>query len=117
MMNTYTVQNIGYFGEPDFIHTSDAIDEYFDHLNDSGFLLLEERDENVRSRYAIFRLLNNIIYVLDKRGYSEPERHFFIYNVNMDKAKCRWGWNTFIVVKKTPITVSERVYQHIPYTA
>jgi len=112
MMNTYTVQNIAYFGEPDFIHTRDAIDEYFDHLNDRGFLLLEERDVSTRSRYAIFRLLNNIIYVLDKRGYKEPEKHFLIYNLNVDKAKYRWGWYTFIIVKKTPITASEREYFH-----
>ncbi|UCB46825.1 MAG: hypothetical protein JSV25_05235 [Spirochaetota bacterium] len=110
MMNTYTVHNIGYFGEPDFIHTRDAIDVYFEHLNDKGFLLLEERDVSEKSRYAIFRLLNNCISVLQERGYREPEKHFFIYNVNVDKHKSRTGWYTFIVVKKTPLTVREREY-------
>ena len=110
LMNTYTEHNIGYFGEPDFIHTRDALDEYFDHLSDDGFLLLEERDVSDRTRYAIFRLVNNFVVVLKARGHSRPERHFFIYNVNTDKRKDRRTWYTFIVVKQNPLIPLEIDY-------
>ena len=110
MMNTYTIHNIGYFGEPDFVHTRDAIDRYLDHLNDGGFLLFEERDVNQRCRYAIFKMLNNCLTALQDRGWQEPSRHLFVYNVNTAKSKSRSGWYTFIVVKKTPITDEELAY-------
>ena len=110
LMNTYITENIGYFGEPDFIHTTEAFGEYLDHLKEGGFLLLEERDVDRLSRFAIYRLLHNLLTVLKDRGAAEPEKHFFIYNVNPDKKKPRGGWYTFIVVKKTPITPEERNY-------
>lgn len=110
LMNTYSEHNIGYFGEPDFIHTREALAEYFDHLGDGGFLLLEERDVSDRTRRAIFRLLNNFIAVLEARGAAQPERHFFIYNVNTDKAESRDTWYTFIVVGKTPLTGRDKAW-------
>jgi hypothetical protein len=110
LMNTYTIHNIGYFGEPDFVHTRDAIDRYLEHLNDGGFILFEERDVNERCRYAIFKMLNNCLAALQDRGWQEPEKHFFIYNTNESKSKYRSGWYTFIVVKKTPLTDAERAY-------
>ena len=48
MLNTYTVQVIGYFGEPDFVHTTDAFETYLDHLTDNGFRPLEEREQTSR---------------------------------------------------------------------
>ncbi len=110
MMNTYTMHNIGYFGEPDFVHTRDAVERYLDHLNEGGFLLFEERNENERCRYAIFKMLNNCFSALQDRGWREPQKHFFIYSVNTSKSKYRLGWYTFIVVKSTPITEAERAY-------
>jgi hypothetical protein len=110
MMNTYTIHNIGYFGEPDFVHTRDAIDRYLEHLKEGGFLLFEERDLNDRCRRAIFKLLNNCLTALEDQGWREPKKHFFIYNVNAVKWKYRSGWYTFIVVKKTPLTEYELAY-------
>jgi len=76
-LNTYTMHNIGYFGEPDFVHPRDAIDRYLDRLNDGGFLLFEERDINERCRCGIFKLLSNCLRALEDRGWQEPGRHFF----------------------------------------
>jgi hypothetical protein len=109
MMNTQTKSVIGNIGEPDFIHTCDAIEEYFDHLSDRGFVLLEERGENPIARMAIYRLLNNFRKVLEKRGVERPEEHFFIYRVN-EKTKDPNGWYTFIAVKRTPIAAIEAAY-------
>jgi len=110
LLNTYKVQNIGNFGEPDFIHTKEALNEYLDHLDDSGFLLLEERPVNKRAKYAIFRLINNIIHVLKERGSEHPEDHFFIYNWNLTKGKTPMNWYTMIAVKKTPLDESDLDY-------
>jgi hypothetical protein len=55
-------------------------------------------------------MVNNIVSVLHDRGWQEPEKHLFIYNVSVDKRRRRPNWYTFIVAKKTPITRSEREY-------
>jgi len=110
LLNTYKVMNIGYFGEPDFIHTKEAFNEYFDHLTDNGFILLEERDLNRNGKFAIFRLLNNIITVLKERGYEYPEKHFFVYNWNYPKGAASNRWYTMIVVKKTPLDEDDIAY-------
>ena len=109
MLNTYAVEAIGYFGKPDFIHTVDAIDEYLEHLNDGGYLLFEERGVNQLARYAIFRLLNNIMSALKKRRSPNPSSHLFLYSVNY-KNKDPNEWYTFIVVGKSPITGRDREY-------
>jgi hypothetical protein len=55
-------------------------------------------------------MLNNCLTALEDRGWREPERHLFIYNVNTSKSEYRLGLYTFIVVKKTPITDRELAY-------
>jgi len=98
LMNTYKTGDISLIGEPDYLHTTDAINDYFDHLENEGFILLEEKIYNARSKFGIFRLLNNFYKVLEERGYENPGNHFFIY---------RWDPLVIIVIKKTPINNEE----------
>jgi hypothetical protein len=104
LLNTYKTKNIGSIGEPDFLHTADAIRDYFGHLTDDGFILLEERTTNERAELAAFRLINNFYTVLEEDGYENPQNHFFIYNWKSNKNETNNNWYTMIVVKKNPLT-------------
>ena len=42
MMNTHRLRNIGYAGQPEYLHTVEALGEIFDRLNDGGWLVLED---------------------------------------------------------------------------
>jgi len=110
LLNTYRTQNIGSIGEPDFLHTTDAIREYFNHLNDNGFILLEERTINERAKLATFRLINNFYTVLKEDGYENPQDHFFIYNWKSNDNKANNNWYTMIVIKKSPLTEKDINY-------
>ncbi|MEE4354512.1 MAG: hypothetical protein V2J25_16755 [Desulfatiglans sp.] len=107
LLNTYKTRNIGHFGEPDFLHTKDAMEEYFDHLEEDGFLLIEERDTNERSHASILRLLNSVASALEEKGAGKVEDHFFIYTWYSDKKKRKGSSFTMIVVKKTPMNQND----------
>jgi len=110
LLNTYKTKNIGSIGEPDFLHTTDAIRDYFNHLTDDGFILLEERTTNERAELAAFRLINNFYTVLEEGGYENPQNHFFIYNWKSSKNEANNNWYTMIVIKKTPLTEKDINY-------
>jgi len=104
LLNTYKTRSIGSIGEPDFLHTTDVIRDYFNHLTDDGFLLLEERTINERAKFAVLRLINNFYTVLKEDGYKNPQNHFFIYNWKPSQKETNNDWYTMIVIKKTPLT-------------
>jgi len=110
LLNTYKTKNIGSIGEPDFLHTNDAIREYFNHLADDGFILLEERTINERAQLATFRLINNFYTVLKEEGYENPQDHFFIYNWKSNNNESNNNWYTMIVIKKAPLTEKDMNY-------
>ena len=107
LLNTYKTRNIGHFGEPDFLHTKDAMKEYLDHLKDNGFILIEERDSNERSHASIFRLLNSISSALEENGAKRVGDHLFMYTWYTDKRKRKGTSFTMIVVKKTPMSQND----------
>ena len=109
MLNTYKAQkSCGIFGEPDFIHTYEAFETYFEHLTKNGYILIEERDITDQSHIAIFRILNTIFQVLEKNGAKRPQDHFFITNTWTSLEKPRRSKYTIIVVKKDPLNEAER---------
>ncbi len=110
LLNTYKTLNIGSIGEPDFLHTTNAIKSYFDHLADNGFILLEERTVNERAKFAVLRLINNFYTVLKENGCKNPQNHFFIYNWKSSQKETNNNWYTMIVIKKTPLTKQDINY-------
>lgn len=110
LLNTYKTQNIGSIGEPDFLHTTNAVRSYFNHLTDDGFILLEERTINERAKFAVLRLINNFYTVLKEDGYKNPQNHFFIYNWKPTQKETDNNWYTMIVIKKTPLTEQDINY-------
>ncbi len=111
MLNTYKAQkSCGIFGEPDFIHTYEAFETYLAHLNDNGYILLEERDITDQAHIAIFRIINTIFQVLKNNGAKNPQDHFFITNTWTSVDKPRRAKYSIIVVKKSPINERERKF-------
>jgi len=110
LLNTYKTKNIGAIGEPDFLHTTDAIRDYFAQLTNNGFILLEERTTNERAKYAVFRLINNFYTVLKEDGYENPQNHFFIYNWKPSQKETNNSWYTMVAIKKTPLTKKDINY-------
>ncbi len=80
LMNTHSMSTIGYIGPPDYLHTTETYELYFDHLSDDGYLMLEERPVTERGKYGIKRIIVTIYKTLQNMGYVSPEEHFFIYS-------------------------------------
>ncbi|USN44880.1 MAG: hypothetical protein H6500_03495 [Candidatus Woesearchaeota archaeon] len=111
LLNTYKTGSIAKVGQAEFLHTKDAMLEYFNHLEANGFLLFEERgyaDES--GKLSIFRLINNIQTALEEKGSINPSEHFFIYNWKPSQNPNGKDWYTMIVVKKTALTQEEKDY-------
>jgi len=107
LLNTYRTENIATLGEADFLHTTDALRAYFDHLEPGGFLLLEERDVTERARFAVLRVMHNLHQVLTELGAQRPADHFFVYTFNTDKRARMANRYAMLAVKKTPLTEAD----------
>ncbi len=104
MLNTHRMRNIGYVGRPEYLHTVEAMEALFDHLNDQGWLVLEERDVNKYARLGIARFIRTTKEVLSNRfGATEPANHFWIYSWYAANKISRGRLYTGIMIKKTPI--------------
>ncbi|GAB4289787.1 MAG: hypothetical protein Kow0090_02640 [Myxococcota bacterium] len=104
MMNTHRLRNIGYAGQPEYLHTVEALKDIFDHLHPNGWLILEERDINNQARLGIKRFIHNVKYVLKNELKSaDPSKHFWIYDWYGRTATNRENLYTQIYIKKTPI--------------
>ena len=48
LINAHSSRWIGALGPPDYLHTRESYDMYFDHLSEDGYLLFEERPDTYR---------------------------------------------------------------------
>lgn len=79
LLNTHSSRSIGFPGPPDFLHTAETYNLYFEHLTDDGYLLLEERPFNNGGKLGTYRLLNTMWQALKQRGASDPSSHFMLW--------------------------------------
>jgi len=56
-----------------YVLTSEAFEDYYDHLSDSGIIYF------TRPEFQLPRLFSTGREVLEKRGVSDPESHFFAF--------------------------------------
>lgn len=79
LINTHSARTIGYPGGPDYLHTAETYDLFFDHLTDEGYLLFEERPFSRDGELGNYRMLRTAWQVLRDRGVSDPSKHFFVW--------------------------------------
>ncbi len=89
MINTHSGPNIGYPSGPDYLHTREHYDMYFDHLSNEGCILFEERPYNRSGELGIYRMMNTAWHTLKDRGAKNPSKHFLIW----EWMSGRWGPN------------------------
>lgn len=111
MLNTHRMRNIGYVGQPEYLHTVEAMRDIFDRLSDRGWLVLEERDVNDTARMGILRFISTAKHVLENEFQVEDSsQHFWVYDWYGRKRRARRSLYTEILIKKTPINEEDQAF-------
>lgn len=99
MMNAHLGHRWGRASAPEYLHTTEAIHSYLDHLTDRGFVNMEEvaKYNNVNAHTNI-KLASTIVTALKERGIKRPGDHLYIY---------RWAGYIQYLLKRKPFTESE----------
>ena len=79
LINAHSSRWIGALGPPDYLHTRESYDMYFDHLTEDGYLLFEERPDTYRGELGLKRMIITLYDCLRRRGITDPAQHFFIW--------------------------------------
>ncbi|MHB0958652.1 MAG: hypothetical protein ACYC0X_16110 [Pirellulaceae bacterium] len=79
LINAHSSRWIGALGPPDYLHTRESYDLYFDHLTQDGYLLFEERPDTDRGELGVKRMIITLCDCLRRRGIEDPTQHFFIW--------------------------------------
>lgn len=79
LINAHSSRWIGSLGPPDYLHTRESYDLYFDHLTDDGYLLFEERPDTYRGELGVKRMIMTLWDCLARRGVRNPAEHFFVW--------------------------------------
>lgn len=111
LMNTHRVKDVGQTGQPEYLHTEQAFEAYLSHLTDRGFLILEERNENVRGDITILKIIRTAMSAMKKMGVDHPEKHIVVYNyyaaAYQQQRKLRRHFYTMIALHRRPLQESE----------
>lgn len=111
MMNTHRLRNIGYAGQPEYLHTVEGLKDIFDHLTDDGWLILEERNMSDRATLGIRRFVTTVRYVLkDKVGVPNPANHFWVFQWYGMGIKNQNNTYTQIFIKKSEINQKDMAF-------
>lgn len=89
---------------PEYLHTLEAIDTYLSRLTDRGMLIVEEPVSRIRREVPVWKLVATMREALKRRGVTEPERHFFIF-----QWKTKRNNYIQIVMKKQALTGADIV--------
>ena len=68
LINAHSSRWIGALGPPDYLHTRESYDMYFDHLSEDGYLLFEERPDTYRGELGVKRMILTLWDCLERRG-------------------------------------------------
>jgi len=113
LLNTHLVRSVSHIGAPEYLHTREALNAYFDLLTQKGVMVFEERLYNEQTRLSTLRLLQTITHVMKNRGIPDPEKHFLMYQWNCHTCSQRLGSKTMVMiyVKAQPYTTTD--WDHI----
>lgn len=92
---------------PEYLHTSEAIQEMLGKLTDRGILVYEEILWSTRAHWFFYKFVNTIVHALKSLGIENPEDHILIY---------QWDyWNytrpavRSVAIKRTAFTAAEKL--------
>jgi len=106
-INTHSSRSISHRGPPDYLHTYESYNAYFDHLSDEGYLLLEERLMDRGGELGFYRMINTMWNTLKDRGAEDPSKHFVIWEwMGVGQEEFKRNTNKYyisMIVTKEPI--------------
>jgi hypothetical protein len=118
LLNTHRIWSMGDQGPPEYVHTLEAMRDYFTHLKDRGFVLFEERNINERADLGIRRVVHTAKEAMRRLGIAHPEKHFVIWELYHGCSKAGVEANpprcspqqrfTFVMIKRTELTDDEQ---------
>lgn len=79
LMNTHRAPGAGSLGEPDFLHTREALRRMYERLSHEGSLVIEERLTDEVSVAAVRRILGTLRTALIAAGVADPAEHVALY--------------------------------------
>ncbi|HOP06633.1 MAG TPA: hypothetical protein PLF13_05000 [candidate division Zixibacteria bacterium] len=101
--NTWAALGSGSFAlAENYIFTTEAFEDYWRALSDSGFLSMEHQ-------VYMPRLVSEVITALENQGVAEPRDHFAIYALPNMRRK-------LLLLSRQPLTDSLRYYAYGPLT-
>jgi hypothetical protein len=117
LLNTHRIWSMGHQGPPEYVHTIEAMRDYFARLKPNGWVLFEERNINERADLGIRRLLQTAKAAIRERG-GDPAQQTVIWEVYHDCSMSQWGRDpadparyckrsqrfTFVMLKNSAIT-------------
>jgi hypothetical protein len=110
LMNSHMARQSGLIGPPEFLHTREAIQAYWTHLTDEGYLVFEEKYYRDSGTMSSIKILATILDVLKAQGVQNPGRHLFVYHwilnglsILGDPGQSSVS-HVMIVVKKSPFS-------------
>jgi hypothetical protein len=117
LLNTHRIWSMGHQGPPEYVHTIEAMRDYFARLKPNGWVLFEERNINERADLGIRRLLQTAKAAIVERG-GNPADQTVIWEVYHDCSMSQWGRDpsdpaklckrsqrfTFVMLKNSAIT-------------
>ena len=117
LLNTHRIWSMGHQGPPEYVHTIEAMRDYFARLKPNGWVLFEERNINERADLGIRRLLQTAKAAILERG-GDPAQQTVIWEVYHDCSMSQWGRDpadpaklcrrsqrfTFVMLKNSAIT-------------
>ena len=111
MMNTHRLRNIGYAGQPEYLHTIEGLQDIFDHLNEDGWLILEERNLSERATLGIRRFVTTARFILkDHVGVKNPANHFWVFRWYGLGIKNMYNTYTQIFIKKSEFNEQDHAF-------
>jgi len=107
MLNTHRIRTVGDVGPPEYLHSYEAFSSYFDHLKDSGVIVLEERELTDKAQLGTARIIITAAEVLKSHvGAADPARHIIVYNWRAGRRRSG-SLYVSLLIKKTPFTNEE----------
>lgn len=117
LLNTHRIWSMGHLGPPEYVHTREAMGQYFDHLKDDGWVLFEERTINEQAELGVRRLIHTAYDALRARGVEDPAAHTVVWEVwhncrssvfSRSPERCpAMSRFTFVMIKRTPVSPAE----------